>query len=251
MRKIMGLIMVAVLCGMLNLQASEQMGEKIIPRYTVYRTTDKITIDGKLTEKAWQSAPSLSFIFPWPDQPGKKQKTEVKMLWDNVNLYVAYVCEDEDITAKYTQRDDPTYKDDCVEIFINPNPALSDCYYGLEMNALGTLYDYFMVPKVSLIKEVDLKGVSIKTFLPGMPNKGWILECAIPFESLYHLSVRDNLYGKQVFTPRQGSSWRINLNRWDGKEKRALSQWSPSDATWPDPHTPDCFGIITFSGNQD
>ena len=164
------------------------------------------------------------------------------MLWDKENLYVAYICEDEDITAEYTERDDPTYMDDCVEIFINPNPSLSNCYYGLEMNAKGTLFDYFMVPKVCLIKEVDLEGLLLKAGIDGTlgkrddKDKSWTLELAIPFRSFSYLAVRENLYGKKPFTPKEGSSWRINLNRWDGKEKRALSQWSHSDATWSGIH---------------
>jgi len=247
MKRIVGAVIVGLLCGVVNIQADGMAGEKMLPHYVVHQTTEKIMIDGELTEKAWETCPSLSFVFPWPDQPGKKQKTEVKMLWDKENLYVAYICEDEDITAKYTNRDDPTYADDCVEIFINPNPSLSNCYYGLEMNALGTLYDYLLIPGVCLIKEVDLKGVLVKTSIQKSPNKGWILELAVPFAALYHLAVRENLYGKVVFTPKNGSSWRINLNRWDGQGKRVLSQWSPSDASWPDPHPPDCFGIITFS----
>jgi hypothetical protein len=31
--------------------------------------------------------------------------------------------------------DDPTYRDDAVEIFINPNPRQEVVYYGFEMNA--------------------------------------------------------------------------------------------------------------------
>jgi hypothetical protein len=33
------------------------------------------------------------------------------------------------------QHDDPTYQDDAVEIFINPDPKQEVLYYGFEMNA--------------------------------------------------------------------------------------------------------------------
>jgi hypothetical protein len=34
----------------------------------------------------------------------------------------------------------PDYRDDAVEIFINPNPQQEVVYYGFEMNARGVLY---------------------------------------------------------------------------------------------------------------
>jgi hypothetical protein len=46
-------------------------------------------------------------------------------------------ADDADITAQFLNRDDPTYQDDAVEIFINPNPKQETVYYGFEMNARG------------------------------------------------------------------------------------------------------------------
>jgi hypothetical protein len=43
-------------------------------------------------------------------------------------LYVGFDADDADITARFDQRDDPTYRDDAVEIFINPNPKQEVVY---------------------------------------------------------------------------------------------------------------------------
>ncbi len=244
-KKLKHFVVLSFLLSVINIGAVEGKNEgENLPAYIVYYTKDNIVIDGNLNEKDWVSAPSVTFIFPWPGQLGIEQRTQAKLLWDEKNLYVGYTCEDIDITAQYTQHDDPTYRDDCVEIFINCNPGKSNCYYGLEMNARGVLYEYFKVPRVCLIKRVDFEGVLIKTRIEGTLNKQddkdkfWTLELAIPFSNFSELT--------KTLPPNPGSSWRINLNRWDGKGKRCLSLWSASDA-WLDPHKPDCFGIITFS----
>ena len=117
-----------------------------IPKYEVKRATSPIVIDGKLDDKAWAAANTAELTFPWESQTGAKQKTVARLLWDDENLYVSYQCEDTDITAQFTQRDDPTWRDDAVEIFINPLPAQqTTAYIGLEMNARGVLYDYLNV----------------------------------------------------------------------------------------------------------
>ena len=107
-----------------------------IPKYEVKRAESSIVIDGKLDDKAWAAANTAELTFPWESQTGAKQKTIARLLWDDDNLYVSYECEDADVTAKFTQRDDPTYRDDAVEIFINPRPTQqTTAYIGLEMNA--------------------------------------------------------------------------------------------------------------------
>ena len=65
------------------------------PVYTAYRPGTPIHIDGKLDEPAWFTAPDFGpFSFPWW-KSGKKEQTAVKILWDNENLYIAVVSEDD------------------------------------------------------------------------------------------------------------------------------------------------------------
>jgi hypothetical protein len=114
-----------------------------IPKYSVKRAASPLAIDGKLDDKAWAAAsPAVSLQFLWESQTGAKQKTAVRMLWDDQYLYLAYDCDDADITAQFQNRDDPTYRDDAVEIFINPRPTQTGLYFGFEMSVRGVLYDY-------------------------------------------------------------------------------------------------------------
>jgi hypothetical protein len=218
--------------------------QESIPTYEIKRTSTRIVIDGKLDDAVWKDAPPVTFVFPWEDQKGAKQKTTVRLLWDSDNLYLAYDCEDADITAQYLKRDDPTYKDDAVELFINPNPV-QKAYYGLEMNARATLYDYLFVFPDVFVARVDFDGVQLATHIRGTLNmtgdrdEGWSLEVAIPWKNFGELTKK--------LPPEPGASWTANLNRWDGTEPaRRLSQWSNSGMKTPNPHQPARFGNLVF-----
>jgi hypothetical protein len=214
------------------------------PKYEVKRATSRVTVDGRLDDAAWRGIPTVELLFPWAEQTGLKQKTTVRLLWDADYLYAAFQCDDADVVAHFDKRDDPTYRDDAVEFFINPKPSQS-FYYGLEMNARGTLYDYFYAHPQLLIKRVDFSGVLLATHVDGTLNqtgdkdRGWTLELAIPWRNFEELGT--------VAAPKPGTVWTANLNRWDGVEPaRRLSVWSDSGTVRPSPHNPKRFGQLEF-----
>lgn len=213
-----------------------------VPTYAVPRASGAIVIDGEL-DAAWAKAPPIEFVFPWESQTGAKQKTTARMLWDDRYLYVFYDCEDEDIVALFTRRDDPTYRDDAVEIFINPRPSQETTYYGLEMNAGAVLYDYVAVMPRIFYKRFQMEGVQLAVKISGTRNvrgdkdRGWTLELAVPWENFEILAPK----------PKPGDRWRVQLNRWDGVEPdRRLSMWvDPKvESSWP--HVPSRFGWLQF-----
>jgi hypothetical protein len=215
-----------------------------VPKYEVKRAASRINVDGKLDDAAWKGANTLTFQFPWEFQTGAKQKTTVRILWDDENLYLGYDCEDADIFAQYLKHDDPTYKDDAVELFINPNPS-GHFYYGMEMNVRAVLYDYMFIFPDVFIARFDMTGVQLATSIRGTLNvrgdkdEGWSLEVAIPWQNFQELT--------KTLPPAAGSMWTANMNRWDGVEPdRRLSQWSDSGMKAPNPHQPARFGQRIF-----
>jgi hypothetical protein len=219
-----------------------------VPKYEVKHAAWPITVDGRLDEKAWASANTAELTFPWDSQTGAKQKTTARLLWDDDNLYVSYECQDSDVTAQFTQRDDPTYRDDAVEIFINPKPSQqTTVYIGLEMNARGVLYDYLsagVTPSSRLFfKRFNLDGAKVAVSVRGTLNdsaskdEGWSLEVSIPWVNFEELSGR----------PAAGAVWSFNLSRWDGVERdRRFSIWSDPLLERPGPHAPGRFGEMRF-----
>ena len=135
-----------------------------LPTYEVHRADGPITIDGHLDEAAWKKAGchhALRQSSHGMNRLGAKQKTTARLLWDDTFLYASYACEDTDIVANYRHRDDPTYKDHTVELFINPDPSRKN-YIGLEINAAAVLADYVVIdPHVLLLRlrsEVGVPG---------------------------------------------------------------------------------------------
>lgn len=217
----------------------------------MYRAAAPITLDGKLDgkldEPAWQTASDMGPLhFTWWKQ-GKKKRTVVKMLWDDKNLYIGHVCEDEHITARYTKHDDPVPKDDCFEVMIAPDPQRPNFYFNIEWNVLGAYVDGHRAhgPKKPSVKW-DATGIRIAGSYAGTLNedsdtdRSWTCEVAIPFE---------NFAKHMKHTPPQpGDRWNWNLNRHGGDVNMQYSQWSSGDTPAPAFHTPHRFGQIIFSG---
>ena len=67
--------------------------------------------------------------------------TRMAALWDETYLYVGFWVEEPFVEAHHTERDAIIFQENDVEVFIDGG----DCYYELEINALGTLYEVMFV----------------------------------------------------------------------------------------------------------
>lgn len=234
--------------GVLSLLAFAAAAQAELPEYTVMRTTGKIVLDGKLDESDWAAAPAFSpFVFKWYES-GDKEQTEVKMLWDDTFLYVAYKCDDKWIWADHYDTNSDTYQDDCVEMFWDPSPADTSKrkYNMFEINCLGNLLSVYVGSGVDIKQRVSRIMVPhIAQAINGTVNKdddtdtGWIIEMAVCFSDY------KEIYSGQ--TPKDGDMWRVGLNRCGGKTNEQFSQWSPSQTDKPNYHRPEDFGKIFFS----
>ena len=235
---------VSTVVGLLMACAAAGQTPAAKPRYLVHRARAPMAIDGRVDEKEWAAAsPAIEFIFPWDSQTGAKQKTRARLLWDDEYLYVAYECEDADITAQFHDRDDPVYRDDTVEIFLNVEPSQLLAYYGIEINVLGAINDYVCTGSQFYFKRFDMEGLKTGIRTDGTVNmrgdadRGWTVELAIPWRNFEDMSP----------PPKVGTVFTANLNRWDGIEpNRRLSLWSDSKLNWPHPHAPENFGELVF-----
>src|SRR5690554_3025916 len=109
--------------------------------YVAYKTREKIVIDGKLNEKAWQLAPkSPRFVDIVTGGPALYD-TRSAVLWDEEHLYIGFWVEEPFVKAELSERDSLLFNENDVEIFIDGG----DTYYELEVNALNTIYEVFFI----------------------------------------------------------------------------------------------------------
>ena len=225
----------------------QSSSEFVRPEYSILRTKIPPKIDGKLDEPAWLVAPSISnFVFPW-FKDGLREQSVAKLLWDDEQIYVAHVCQDQFITARHSERDGPISQDDCFEIMLTPNIDRPNFYFNIEWNVLGGVLDNHRPegakgPRV----QWNSHGVEVAGTFVGKLNdhseddQYWVCEVSIPLSNFAKV-VRS-------MPPRAGDVWYMNLNRHGGDRNQQFSQWSPGDSPAPAFHTPHRFGKAIFSG---
>ncbi len=216
-----------------------------LPVTVCHRTAEPITVDGTLAEPAWQRA---EVIMLREDASGgaPRQRTEVRLLWDDAYLYVAFHCEDRDIWGITTERDQPIYEQEVVEVFLDDD---SDGvgYVEIEVSPLNAVLDLFMLNREDVRKGLwdwNSSGLRTAVVVDGDPyrreteDRSWTVELAIPFA--------DMLTAPHI-PPHDGDSWRANFYRIDRAEDGdEYSAWSPTYRR--NYHTPARFGRLLFSG---
>ncbi|HXY42202.1 MAG TPA: carbohydrate-binding family 9-like protein [Vicinamibacteria bacterium] len=105
------------------------------------RAPAPISIDGNLDKPPWRGAErSAAFVDMVSGEPALYD-TRVACLWDEERFYLAYWAEEPQVRATLTERDSFIWNDNDLELFV----AGEDCYYELEWNAFGTVYECFFV----------------------------------------------------------------------------------------------------------
>jgi hypothetical protein len=248
---------------------SGQHVRQATPRhYVCMRAAIPPVVDGRLGDPAWAAAVwSEDFVDIEGDaKPRPPLRTRMKMVWDADYLYVAAEMEEPHVWGTLSERDAVIYHDDDFEVFIDPDGDTHQ-YYELEINALGTVWDLFLVKPYRdggpAIDAWDIAGLRSAVRVEGSINdpddtdRGWTVELAIPWSVLEEAAPDGR-------PPRAGETWRVNFSRvdWDvtaagrGYSKvtdpstgRPVPEhnwvWSAQGAV--DMHRPEMWGMVQFS----
>ncbi|MHB9035709.1 MAG: carbohydrate-binding family 9-like protein [Armatimonadota bacterium] len=216
--------------------------EQTIPTYNCRKVPTSPVIDGKLDDAVWSSVEGVVLVRTEAGEPAVKS-TVVRMCWDDDNLYIAFECADTDIWGTLTQRDDPIYDEDVVEVFLSPDCDLEH-YFEFELSPLNVIFDAGITnfgDSISADTDWDCNELQTAVLVDGTLNdpsdldKGWTAEIAIPFASL------------DRETPKPGEVWRGNLYRIDRRPEPVEYQaWSPTLVDPASFHVPEKFGRIVF-----
>jgi len=256
-----------------------------IARYTAHRVSERIQVDGKLDERAWQTAPtSPRYVDILSGQP-TLHDTRATVLWDEEKLYIGVRIEEPNVRAKYTNYNDPIYYDNDVEVFI----AGRDGYYEFEVNAFNTVYEVFFIwndayersgfakaPEFTRAKLKPFNGVDFKNHprggrlgnfdwpFPGKKtaihvdgtvnndsdkDRGWTVELAFPWKGMKWLATDG-----RALPPKEGDVWRMDFSRFNTYKAPPPAKDSGGwvwtrHGVW-DSHVPECFAFIEFTTNN-
>ena len=222
-----------------------------IRTYDAPHTSAPITIDGILDEPDWEKAPlseAFADIRGVDFEPKPVKQTHMKMLWDNENLYIAGIIEEDNVTGSLTEHDAIIYHDNDWEVFIDPD---QDCrfYFEIELNALNTVMDLLMDRPYrdggKFFLPWDLRGLRSAVHIDGTLNnpsdtdKGWTVEMAIPIASLC----------VEFQTPEElvSMDWKVGFSRVEWlKEGGPEENWVWNPTGLVDMHQPENWGVLRF-----
>ena len=195
---------------------------------TVRRATGAVVLDGKASEADWARAELLPFADAegGPAVPGSAR---ARLLWDDRHLYAFVEIEDKDVASQFKKPDDPLWKEDCVELFIDADGS-GRGYVELQVNPRGAIFDSWY-PTVRPESDVAWSsGMKAKVALDATldkrddADKGWAVEIAIPLAAV---KGKDDAM-KVTLPPRPGDRWKLNLVRVDKPRDAgvAASSWA-------------------------
>jgi hypothetical protein len=208
-----------------------------------------IKIDGKLDEKAWAEAPTTSEFVRTLDGAPAEQKTVAKLLWDDKNLYVAFVNEDKDVWSTLDKHDDKLWTQEADEMFIDADGD-GKTYVELQVNPKNATYDSYL-PTYRQNNNDWESGMKTAVKVDGTLNKHedtdkqWVAELAIPLTA----AMGKEKTMKNV-PPKVGTVWRANFFRMDQPNNRPQSGtgWAPPMVS--DFHALDKFGELIFADDK-
>lgn len=192
---------------------------------TAIKTTDKITIDGNLTEEIWKTTPVASGFTQLRPKPGEKatQPTEVKIIYDDQALYIGAICYDdpEKVSRILSLRDDFNANIDNFQIILDTyNDDQNGFVFGV--SSMGVQYDAKILtgatsPELNMVWHSAIVRNEI----------GWQVEIRIPYSAIR-------------FAKNEKQLWGINFSRYISRNRETV-YWSPI--------SPDFENLVAQCGN--
>ncbi len=238
--------------------------------YVCYRAGSAIQVDGRLDEEDWQNAPWTEDFrdIEGDSRPIPRFRTRAKMLWDDEFFYVAAWLEEPHLFATLTERDSVIFYDHDFEVFLDPDGDTHQ-YYELEVNALGTEWDLFLVKPYRdggpALHAWDIPGLQTGVALQGTLNdpsdvdESWTVEIAFPWAALTEAT-------RAACPPAPGDQWAVDFSRVEWRTevegagyRKQLDPstgkpypednwvWSPTGLI--NMHYPELWGQVQFSAN--
>jgi len=160
-----------------------------------------------------------------------KNKTRVRVGYDDKALYIGYICEDDvaNLVTRYDKNDASVWRDDSIDFVILPTGVSKDDFYHFIINSIGACWD-------GIGQSNSWDGDERIAVGKNRPPNTWTVEVAIPWPTLGRKPVPGEIWRAQF--------GRTNTGNTGGRvEDMDFSGWSPSDAGF---NNADSLGILLF-----
>jgi hypothetical protein len=184
-----------------------------LPVMVAKATATPITVDGRLDEPVWQTAPAYQLSLSQQDAAGGrtlKEGGEVRLAWDHRYLYVGIKYYDTDILATGDKDNLHHYLlGDVCELFLRPGQACH--YWEMYVTPRGNKTAFWFWMRGAEIYVDEKFGLKVAAQLNGTLNNGadrdnyWTAEMAVPVSDLTQYC--------DPFGP--GADWRILVARYN------------------------------------
>jgi hypothetical protein len=215
------------------------------------RINEKLTLDADWLNPVWRGVEPITLELYMGQEPSHRPLTQVKLGWDKDNVYVIFRVEDRFVRAVADRHQEMVCLDSCVEFFFTPGNAVSNGYFNLEVNCIGTILMYHQAARGQNVRAVaaeDLNAIRIATSLPQgqcidpelARTTVWTVAYALPWRMLAQYA--------PVSAPAAGTNWRVNFYKCADKTSQPhWLTWSKIPLPKPDFHQPTYFGTLTFA----
>ena len=216
--------------------------------YEVLPCKKEIKIDADWNKPVWKESRAIKLENYMGEKPEHFPAVEMKMRYDNNNIYVIFKVDDRYVRAIAKETNGRVWEDSCVEFFFTPGPDTRSGYFNLETNCIGTFllqYHNRIANNDGFVSSKHNKGIEIKSSIDFSVEEEytdpltWYLEYRLPVEFLkYYLPFEQ---------PAPGVKWRANFYKCGDKTSHPhWLTWAPVDFPQPKFHLPEFFGTIVF-----
>ena len=186
-------------------------------------------IDGIALEPAWTTATVSPEFLSAEGSPDVTGTVQARMTWDDSNLYLFATVTDTDIFSEYKTNDDPLWKADCLEMFIDADGNRSG-YVELQWNPNNARFDSWFATTRAQAGDVSFDSAAVSAVrvrgtadVSGDADQGWDLEVAIPWAAVTGKDANMRLR----LPPRPGDRFHLNVVRVDKRgDTVTASSWS-------------------------
>jgi hypothetical protein len=194
-----------------------------------------VALDGRADDAAWARATAAVFDTDWSGAP-TGTLTRVRFLWSKGALFALFELEGAGLFVDRARpidvERDKLYEEDCVELFLAPDPATRTRYFEIELGPLGHVLDLAVDRAKKSHDTAWSSGARVATTQDAAAHRA-VVEARFDAPEVVRALV-------------PGASLPLGLYRMEGRSPRRYLAWSPTRTRKPNFHVPDAFGTLTL-----